>query len=85
MPGEPTLIAIEGGGEIGEALAEIHLVSEDYLEPAVRGLTQAAEDGDVDAVRAYAYEVLVGVGSIIAVCPRPVDAADADAAPFARR
>ena len=83
MPGEPTLVAIEGGGEVDEVLAEIQLVSEDYLEPAVRGLTQAAEDGDVDAVRAYAYEVLVGVGSIIAVCPRPAEAAAA--APCARR
>ena len=83
MPGELSLVAIEGGGEIDEALAEIQLVSEDYLEPAVRSLTQAAEEGDADAVRAYAYEVLVGVGSIIAVCPRPDDVPDVT--PFAPR
>ena len=45
---------------------------EDYLRPAVDALEHAVDDGDLEAVRAYAHELIVGAGSVIAACPRPV-------------
>ena len=75
MGSRPSLTAIPGGADGHAALPEIAAVTHDYLVPAVAGLSAAVEDGDMDAVRAYAFEVLVGVGSIIAACPHGRDTA----------
>ena len=51
---------------------DIRAVIGDYLRPALDGLEQAIDEGDLAAVRAYAYEVIVGAGSVVSACPRPV-------------
>ncbi len=50
---------------------DIKLVVHQYLEPAMSGLAEAADAEDFDAVRAYAYEIVVVAGTVVAACPRP--------------
>ena len=63
------LTVIPGGHD--DALREIRLVVDDYLAEAVTELTRAADRGDLDEVRVYAFEVLTIAGTIVAACPRP--------------
>lgn len=52
-------------------LDEVRVVVDDYLTPAAAALKQSSDEGDVDAIRAYAYELLAASGSVIAACPLP--------------
>ena len=56
-----------------ERIDDIALVVDEYLVPAALAVMLAAHDGDVDAVRAYASELLMATGTVIAACPRPRD------------
>ena len=56
-----------------ERIDDIVLVVDEYLVPAALAVMLAAHDGDVDAVRAYASELLMATGTVIAACPRPRD------------
>lgn len=64
---------IEGGAQPDDRLADIHAMVDDYLRPALDAMEHAADDGDLVAVRAYAHEMVVGAGAVIAACPRPCD------------
>ena len=63
--------AIDGGRAAEDSLADIRAVVDDYAVPAAEGLKRASDEHDVDAIRAYAYELLSITGTIIAACPRP--------------
>jgi hypothetical protein len=65
------LTVIPGGAARPPALDEIRLVVDEYLLPSAGGLKAAADDDDVDAVRAFAFELLAAAGTVIAACPRP--------------
>jgi hypothetical protein len=54
-----------------DPLDEIRQVVDDYLIPASLELKRSADDGDVDALRAYAFELLAATGTVVAACPRP--------------
>ena len=53
------------------AVEEIRMVVDHYLGPAAVELKRAADESDMDAVRAYAFELLAATGTVIAACPRP--------------
>jgi hypothetical protein len=71
MPVQRRFTPIEGGAVPSDRLVDIHAVLDEYLKPAVAGLERAADDGDLAAVRAFAHEIIVGAGAVIAACPRP--------------
>ena len=54
-----------------ERIDDIRLVVDEYLVPAASAVERSAHAGDVDAVRAYASELLMATGTVIAACPRP--------------
>lgn len=47
---------------------EIRRVVDDHVRPAAAALKHSVDEGDADAVRAYAYELLVVTGIVIAAC-----------------
>jgi hypothetical protein len=42
-----------------------------HLRPALSGLEQAADDGDMDRVRAFAFELAVDAATVAVACPPP--------------
>ena len=71
MPPTHRFRPIQGGARPEDRLDDLQAVVDDYLKPAVDGLELAVADADLEAVRAYAHELIVGAGSVIAACPRP--------------
>ena len=65
------LTVLPGGPSYAESIADVRTVIDEYLTPAAAELKRAADEHDVDAVRAYAYELLAVTGTVIAACPRP--------------
>ena len=57
------------GGQ--DTFEEITEVFERYLDPAVEALREAVKAGDMDAVRAHAYELIVVAGSVVSALAPP--------------
>ncbi len=72
MPVQRRFRRIEGGATPDDRVDDLRAVIDDYLRPALDGLEQAIAEGDLTAARAYAYEVIVGAGSVVSACPRPI-------------
>lgn len=49
---------------------EVLAMVEDHVGPVADGLRQAAREQDADAVRAFAYELIVLAGSALGAVPR---------------
>lgn len=60
----PALQVIDGGRDPGPG-DDLLAVVDEHLRPAVESLRAAALAGDVDAIRAYAYELVFLGGCVL--------------------
>jgi hypothetical protein len=56
---------------IDNGLDDVRDVLAQHLRPALSGLEQAADAGDLDGVRAFAFELAVDAATVAVACPPP--------------
>jgi hypothetical protein len=61
----PALHVIQGGHDQRAGGDDVLAVIDEHMAPALLGLRAATEDGDEDAIRAYAYELIFLSGCVL--------------------
>ena len=62
---------IKGGRTPADEAEEIRQVASEHIVPAALELQKYAREGDLEAVRVVAHELLATLGAVISACPRP--------------